>query len=64
MAPQSREIFTDVCMVRGGGGIEGAEVRRGGGSCPPTIQRPVNLRNFAELYLSTLTTYFRFGSVY
>ena len=26
MAPQSREIFTDVCMVRGGGGgIEGAE---------------------------------------
>ena len=60
MAPQSREILQT--FVWGGGG--GVEDRRGGGSCPPTIQRPVNLRNFAELYLSTLTTYFRFGSVY
>ena len=66
MAPQSREILQTFVWWEGGGGerIEGAEGRRGGGSCPPTIQRPVNLRNFAELYLSTLTTYFRFDSVY
>ena len=61
MAPQSREILQTFVWGGEGGGVED---RRGGGSCPPTIQRPVNLRNFAELYLSTLTTYFRFGSVY
>ena len=48
IAPQSREIFTDVCMVAGGG--------RGGGvlevtNLPLTIPAFVNFSDFSRLDL-------------
>ena len=53
IAPQSREIFTDVCMVAGGGG------GGGGGeftNLPLTIQAFVNFSDFSRLDLCWLST--------
>ena len=48
IAPQSREIFTDVCMVAGGGG----EFT----NLPHTIQAFVNFSDFSRLDLCWLST--------
>ena len=48
IAPQSREIFTDVCMVAGGGG----EFT----NLPLTIQAFVNFSDFSRLDLCWLST--------
>ena len=47
MAPQSREIFTDVCMVRGGGG--GSKGRKYGGAEGVARQPNKGLLIFATL---------------
>ena len=47
IAPQSREIFTDVCMVAGVGGGGGLEFT----NLPLTIQAFVNFSDFSRLDL-------------
>lgn len=49
IAPQSREIFTDVCMVAGGGGLEFTNL-------PLTIQAFVDFSDFSRLDLCWLST--------